>query len=831
MNKYLFSISVIILLCFCLNVSASYAIGKKQQSVFYRFQPRLFDDDWLFKEDSLINASATNFNDTNWRKLSLPHDFAIERQYMDDDMHIGPFVKSIPDSLDTGYIPGGTGWYRKHFKLDKWTMKQRVSISFDGVSECSDVWINGYHLGFHPNAYTPFQYDITPFLKPAGDDNILVVKAFSAGKNSRWYLGAGIYRHVHLIVSGKIYVPKREVQVITHIVDSLKAKINVVFPIQNETSIDKNISFRITLLQNNRIVWTKNQTAKINAGSHRLFNTIGNVVKPVLWSLEHPFLYKLRIDVFNDNNICDSYETHFGIRSLYFSAERGFLLNGKPVELKGACVHHDNGLLGSAAYDAAEIRRVKLLKDNGFNAIRTSHNPPSTIFLDACDQLGMLVIDEAFDMWERPKLSNDYHLFFKEYAAKDITSYIKRDRNHPCVIMWSIGNEINERVDSSGIRITSELVSIVKSLDITRPVTEAICYFWDHEGRDWSETATAFSLLDVSGYNYTVDKYESDHKLFPSRIIVGTETFPREAYNNWHADIQYPFVLGSFVWTGMDYIGEVGVGNTQYINDKITTKLPDSRYWPWFVSYCGDIDIIGGKKPQSFYRDVLWGRSHLELFVHSPIPSGKKEYTSLWGWPDEYAHWNWKGNEGKPLVVHAYTDCDSVRLYLNNVFLTTQKQIEKLTATFIVPYASGELRAEGIKDGKIIANCVLRTTGAPDHFTFSTEKGKITNNPNDLLYVNVNVVDSIGNIVPTATTKLHLSVEGNGRLLASGNAAPDDMKSFRNPNCLCSQGKCLVILQPRRLSGNIVLKVSSDGMPNAKLVIPVIKSSSTYLVK
>ena len=828
MCKHLSMTLAVVLLCICSGVTANAqirtAITKRIQPMLHSFQPRAFDNGWLFSEDSTINASASEFNDTGWRILSLPHDFAIERRYAGDGMHIGPFVKASPDSLATGHIPGGTGWYRKHFKLDEWTMQQRVGIDFDGVAECSDVWINGHHLGFHPNGYMPFQYDLTPYLLPAGNDNVIAVRAYSAGENSRWYFGAGIYRHVQLTVTGKIYIPEWETQVTTPTVDPAKTNINIAFPVQNTTEAAAAVELRLSILHGNKEVWTKNRTVRVESGSLMPVALTAGLLKPELWSIEHPSLYTLKIDVFNKKIKCDSYETTFGIRSLSFSAKQGFLLNGVPVELKGACVHHDNGLLGAAAYDGAETRRVQLLKNNGFNAIRTSHNPPSTAFLNACDRLGMLVIDEAFDMWEKPKRNNDYHRFFKDYAAKDMASYIRRDHNHPCVIMWSIGNEINERADSSGLRITQELISVVRSLDTTRPVTEAVCSFWDHPGRSWNATAPAFALLDVSGYNYMASEYENDHNTYPSRIMVGTETFPMKAYDDRQADIRHPYVLGDFVWTGMDYIGEVGIGNVQYVDNNDNTKHAATRPWPWFLSYCGDIDITGGKKPQSFYRDVVWGRSHLELLVHSPIPEGMKENVSMWGWPDEYAHWNWQGNEDKMLTVHAYTDCDSVRLYLNNELIATEKPDEKLTATFAVPYAPGELRAVAVKKGREIANRVLQTAGAPDHIELYAEKNSVTNNADDLAYVHIRVVDAEDNVVPTTVVKLHITVEGDGRLLASGNAAPNDMESFRNADCATFLGHCLAILQPKTSGGQMTLRVSSDGLKEKTLSIPVVTS-------
>lgn len=782
---------------------------------------RLFDEDWKFCEDSVVDASGISFDDSSWRTLTLPHDFSIERRYPKDDQHVGPFVKGIKDSVSTGNIPGGTGWYRKRFILDEWTSRQQVGIRFDGVMERSDVWINGHHLGFHPNGYMPFGYDLTPFLNPAGKENLIVVRAFNPGDNSRWYPGSGIYRHVRLAVSGKLFIPDDEVQVQTPEITPARAKVDITFPVRNLTDVEADVVVQFTLVQpDGTAVETKEYPGKIAANGSEPFRLTAEVERPELWSVDSPALYEARIRILSSGETTDFYRTAFGIRSLDFSVDKGLLLNGIPVKLKGACLHHDNGLLGAAAYDGAEMRKVRLLKENGFNAIRTSHNPPSEQFLDACDRLGMLVIDEAFDMWEHPKRDLDYHLFFREHAARDLASFVKRDRNHPSVIIWSIGNEIYERADSSGLRIAAELVSVVKSLDTTRPVTQAICAFWEQKGRVWEESAPAYALLDLGGYNYEIGRYLSDNRTHPFRKMVGTESFPIEALENWQAANLYPFVLGDFVWTGMDYIGEVGIGNFSYTRDDRPYSTP-TRSWPWYLSNCGDLDINGDKKPQSFFRDVVWGRSDLELLVHAPVPAGEREVISKWGWPDELPHWNWRGHEGETLNVRAYSRCDSVRLYLNGKLLETKAVTGKLVAAFDVPFSAGELLAVGIKEGREVVRKSLRTTGRPHHIVLVPEKTTVAADPNDLAFVQVRVVDEEGRVVPDCPARIRFSVEGEGTLLASGNAAPDDMESFRNPACTTYQGKCQVILQPGTKSGTMRLKVSAERMPAVEMEINV----------
>ena len=440
------------------------------------------------------------------------------------------------------------------------------------------------------------------------------------------------------------------------------------------------------------------------------------ITQPSLWSVDNPHLYRATSQIVVKGKIIDSYSVLFGVRTLEFSAEKGFLLNDIPLELKGACMHHDNGLLGSAAFDRAEERRVEIMKANGYNAIRTSHNPPSKQFLDACDRLGMLVIDEAFDMWEHPKNPQDYSNYFKDNWKSDLQSMILRDRNHPSVIAWSIGNEIYERADTSGQRIAGQLVRVVKSLDNSRPVTAAVCLFWDHPGTDWSASEKAFASLDVGGYNYEWKEYENDHKKFPERIMAGTESFPIEAFENWQQVEKDSWVIGDFVWTGMDYLGESGIGHMYYDKKDAAFSMP----WPWYNAWCGDIDITGQKKAQSYFRDVVWGRSKLEMAVHEPMPEGKKEDISYWGWPAEYQSWTWPGEEGKKMQVSVYSRCQEVRLELNGKVIGQKPTSDKTKAysKFEVPYSSGELKAIGLTDGKEVATKIFKTAGKPSHLSY-----------------------------------------------------------------------------------------------------------------
>jgi beta-galactosidase len=534
------------------------------------------------------------------------------------------------------------------------------------------------------------------------------------------------------------------------------------------------------------------------------------VKSPPLWSPESPNLCQAQVEVLINGKVVDTTTTSFGIREIKFSSENGFTLNGAPVKRRGGCLHHDNGPLGSECLDRAEERRVELLKASGYNAIRTSHNPPSTAFLEACDRHGMLVLDEAFDCWERSKNPDDYAKYFKDWWQRDLDAMILRDRNHPCVILWSIGNEINERADESGYVIAKELSEEVRRVDPTRPVTEAICGFWDHPGRQWSDTEKAFTFLDVGGYNYQLGQYERDHQKFPNRIIVGTESYPRDIAEIWRTVQRDPYVLGDFDWTCMDYIGEAGVGSAHLDNDRSV----------FFDSACGDLDLCGFKKAPSFYRDVVWGLSELEVFVHRPIPEGRRETVAGWGWPDELASWSWPGAEGKTLQVNVYSQCDTVRLELNGKEIAT-KQINggRLTARFDVPYAAGELKVVGLKNGKKAATKILRTVGPAKRIRLTADRSTIRADRNDLAYVTVEITDASGNLLPDATNMVHFALSGPGELAAVGSGAPNVLESFRQPQHTAYHGRCLAIVRPQGPSGKITLQAEADGLKPTSITV------------
>ena len=779
----------------------------------------LFDSSWKFYKGDVTNGEKENINDNDWRNVELPHDWSIEDLPNQSDSVVGPFTTKSIGTTATGYTVGGTAWYRKHFSLNNIANK-KVSIYFDGVYMNSDVWINEQYLGNHPYGYTAFYYDLTPYLKQNGE-NILAVRVRNEGKNSRWYSGSGIYRHVWLTITNPIHIEQWGVYITTPKVSETAATINVQTTIIHDGQNTQSLKLRTRILDAKDKVIALAETP-INLLTNQLINNTNPITQsiqlstPHLWSPESPYLYHAVTDVMQGAQLIDHVVTNFGVRSINITAEKGFLLNGKLIELRGGCVHHDNGPLGAATIDRAEERRVQLLKQFGYNSVRTSHNPPSQQFLDACDRLGIIVIDEAFDCWERNKNPQDYSLYFDTSWQRDIDAMVLRDRNHPSVIFWSIGNEINERADAPGLVIAKKLRDEVKHLDSTRPVTEAICFFWDHPGYKWDTTAPAFALLDVGGYNYQWREYENDHTKYPQRIMMGTESFPLEAFENWQRVEQHPYVIGDFVWTAMDYLGETGIGHTALDSN---TKF--AMEFPWFNSWCGDIDLTGGKKPQSYYRDVVWHRSKIEMLVHVPVPEGHKEAVSYWGWPDESLSYTFPGAEGKPMQVHVYTRYSAVRLVLNGKTITEQNVSPqtKLTATFTINYQPGVLKAIGLQNGKAVDSVVLQTAGNPARIRLTADRSQIHASRSDLAYVTAEVLDTKGQLVPNAALRLHFSISGSGEIIATGNANPSDMESMQKPQHETFEGKCLIIIRPKGNTGKIMLKAEGEGLTAGEVVI------------
>ena len=808
---------------------------------------RLFNDDWRFIRDSLVCAEKPDFDDSKWMTVDLPHDFSIMPLPGEDtDEQVGPFSKKAPGKGNgTGHTKGGTGWYRKSFVLDKANEGKTVALKFDGAYMETDVWVNGKKAGINKNGYTPFWFDISSLLNSAGELNTVAVKVDNIGANSRWYSGSGLYRNVHLIVTNPVHVGVWGTKITTPEVSLANAIVDVEVTLQNgkENDVEAELTLNIKD-KKDHVVGTSTQEIVLPANSEKISKSQINVQNPALWSLESPELYEAEVSIEVANKVVEVYTQSFGIRFIEFSATNGFLLNGKHVLLKGGCLHHDNGYLGAAAFERAERRKVELMKANGYNAIRSSHNPLSESFLNACDGLGVLVITEFTDMWENYKNKNDYHRFFNDYWESDLTNMILRGRNHPSIIMWSIGNEIPKKRIADGVRIGEKLAAKVKELDDTRAVTEGVPNFLIHGG--WKNAKNYFETVDVAGYNYMEAAYESDHEQFPDRVIYASESYPKEAYNYWAAAEKFPYVIGDFVWTAMDYIGEVSVGSSTYKKPEDIDKRsfqamdgipeginPDlvfdmmakmsSTTWPAYLSWCGDLDLMGDKKPQGLYRDVLWGRSRLEVNVHEPIPEGLVEDISPWGWPRELPVWDWKGCEGKPLQVRVFTKSPQIKLQLNGKTIG-EKSIsadDQYIAVFEVPYQPGEITAIALKEGKEIARKTLSTPTEAVAIKLTADRDVIKVNRNDLSFVKIEVVDKDGQVILMDPVKIKIDVSGNGELIGSGNANPSDMACVNNIEMNTFRGKAQAIIRPFEKKGEISISVSSDGLKSGELKVVV----------
>jgi beta-galactosidase len=791
-----------------------------------------FNSDWRFHRGDAPGAEATAFDDSTWRVLDVPHDWSIEDlpEPSDPDsgaiwvegsepIRTGPFdMYATEGQTATGWTVGGIGWYRKSFNRPP-LPNGKAELRFEGVYMNCDVWLNGEHLENHPYGYTEFAFDLTPRL--IDGRNTVVVRVNNSGRNSRWYSGSGIFRKVWLSVAGELRIPAHGVFVATPEVSKDAATVKVEITVESAETTTKRANVRVRVVDMNGAIASVIQSpVSIRGGRGTAVCTL-QLKNPRLWSPSDSQLYRAEVLLEQDRKVVDSTAVELGIRKVEIDTT-GLRINGERIKLRGGCVHHDNGPLGSACIPRAEERRIEILKANGFNAIRTSHNPPSTDFLNACDRVGMLVIDEAFDCWEAGnKNPEDYHLYFKDWWQRDLESMILRDRNHPCVILWSIGNEINERAEPRGIEIGKALAAHAHTLDPTRKVTAAICHPWDHPKQTWNDMQPAFTYLDVAGYNYQWEEYKSDHAKYPERIMVGTESFPNQAFQNWSAVENNSWVLGDFVWTAIDYLGESGIAHSSISNG----QGPDSfvEPYPWFNSYCGDIDLIGNKKPQSYFRDVVWRRSKVEMAVQRPVPEGWTERISRWGWSDELRSWTWPGFEGKPLKVRVYTRGDRVKLLLNGTEVGSKDLADKdaLQAEFSLAYAPGELKAVAYENGQEIGSISFSTVGKPHKLVLSADRTKMRPNRDDLSFVSVQVVDEQGQVVPDAIVPISFSVSGVGEIAAVGNANPKNIASFRQPKRETFHGTCMIVVRPAGRAGVIEVRGEAAGLHGAALQLQV----------
>ncbi|WP_192901931.1 beta-galactosidase GalB [Mucilaginibacter psychrotolerans] len=778
-----------------------------------------FDKGWKFHLGDVKDADQASAADKDWRSLNLPHDWSIE----------GTFNKDNPATPEGGALPGGIGWYRKTFTVPLASKGKQVYIDFDGVYQHSDVWVNGHHLGFRPNGYISFWYELTKYLNYGGVNVIAVKVDNSQQPNSRWYSGSGIYRNVWLVTTNPVAIDHWGTYVTTPNVSTKSAVVNIDIKVKGEP--DPRYYKLITTLYDaqGKPVKTASADVKFTKDSTVSVNQKLLIANPKLWSVTTPYLYKAvsklyRISMLANEPLAyiDTYTTPLGIRTFEFDADKGFILNGKPMKILGVCDHHDLGSLGSAINTRALERQLQILKGMGVNGIRTSHNPPAPELLDLCDKMGFIVMDEAFDMWKQEKTKYDYHLFWDEWHRKDLEDQILRDRNHPSVFIWSIGNEIGEqysKTDTVGRVIARELAGIVRSLDKTRPITSA--------NNDPSVTSNiiASGALDLIGYNYHENEYAGFHKRYPGKKFIATETtsgletrgyydmpsdsiriwpsqwdkpFVREgnnvsAYDNvrppwgstheatWKVMKKYDMLSGMFVWTGFDYLGE-----------------PTPYSWPSRSSYFGIVDLAGFPKDIYYMYQSEWtNKTVLHIFPH----------------------WNWEA--GKTVDVWAYyNNADEVELYLNGKSVGIKKKTgDDLHVMWRLKYEPGTLKAVSRKNGKVVLTKEIHTAGTPAKIELTADRSNIKADGKDLSFVTVRILDKDGNVVPDADNLVNFKLTGVGTIASVDNGDPVSHDPFKAHYRKAFHGLALAIVQGKELRGTITLTATSAGLAPATVVI------------
>lgn len=794
----------------------------------------LFDRGWRYlsgKFMTFFGQDLHNVDESRWKAIDLPHDAVI-------GLERNP---SNPSGMAGGYTPNSMLYYCKEFDCPEEWRNKEVIAEFEGVYMNAEILLNGNLIVSHPYGYTSFFAELTPYLKYGRKNVLLVTVNNLAQANSRWYAGSGIYRHVRLHVGELVHIRPWQFKVCTPEVSAESAEICFSANLTNLTGSAQQVSIRYDISE-------KGTGVKVLSGQITPLYLMEKgdtsveysvqLKNPKLWDIDSPNLYEAAYEVLSDKGeVLDSGSVTFGIRSISFDSKNGFQLNGRTVKMKGGCIHHDHGPLGAAAFDDAEERRVRILKDAGFNAIRCAHNPPSVAFLDVCDRLGMLVVDEAFDCWRLGKNPFDYHLCFSDWWKRDLDSMIDRDYNHPSIVVWSVGNEVIERDGrSGGVEICRMLADHAHSKDPSRPVTiacndiVALSADDDVEDANWAanlkgnvidkendlfgdKTRDVFASLDIAGYNYLIKRYGYDQGKFPDRVIMGTETFPHTHYDNWKETMAHDNVVGDFVWTSFDYLGEAGIGKVEY-----DEQDGWGGAYPWFYANCGDFDICGTKRPQSYYRDIVWDQREKPFIgVYDPRFHGRKIVLKEWAWEPVQEGYSFPGCEGMETLVDVYSQYDEVELFVNGKSYGRKPAGDgsKCIAQFTITYEPGELTAIAYQDGMEKSRETVRTTGAPAKILLEPEDCSFCK---ELIYVRVEAVDQNGERVPYAENEIQFSCTGSAEIIAVGNGNPITEESFTADHRKAYEGRALVILR-RKGEGSVALTASSDGLEGTSVTL------------
>ncbi len=782
-----------------------------------------FDASWRFHLGDVADGQAPTLDDGAWRVLNLPHDWSIEGEFREDH----------PSGWGGGYLPGGIGWYRKAFRLAEDDRGRSVSILFDGVYKNCDVYLNGQHLGFHPYGYTSFHYDLTPHLRYGDEENVLAVRVDdSTQPDSRWFSGAGIYRHVWMIVTDPLHVPIWGTFVRTHKMNDQVTRVDIVTQVRNDSAHEQRFLLETRVLDPQGQVAAEHVPHAAAPRDLRQSAAPGETVTlrqrlfvhdPQLWSVETPVLYTVQTEIKVDGAIVDSYETPFGVREICFDADQGFLLNGERVKINGVCLHHDGGCVGAAVPDRVWERRLEILREMGCNGIRSSHYPPAPEFLDMCDRMGFLVMDEICDEWRIGKVPYGYHKYFDEWHEADLRSMLHRDRNHPSVVLWSVGNEIPEQSWPEGVEVLRRLVEIVHEEDPSRPTTSAC----DNISSPNPATLEFLDLLDVVGYNYVDRWYEHqelyygpDRHQFPQRRMIGSENISLPGVRGdytleqtggwwgnyytrminveqlWKFTAMHDYVAGDYMWTGIDYLGEAR--------------------WPNKNSVSGVIDMCGFPKDGYYFFQSQWTK---EPVLHLA------------------PHWSWRGQEGRFIPVICYTNCETVELFLNGRscgiksyafprpgmegldwsprFNRPRPTTADLHLAWDVPYEPGVLKAVGRKGDEVVCEYTVVTAGPATRLLMCADRDDLAADGSDVVHLTVRVVDAQGNTVPDASDLVRFEVDGPARLLGVDNGDPACHDSFLAPERRAFHGLCLAIVQMGETEGEVVIRAQAEGLEPA----------------
>lgn len=772
--------------------------------------------DWYIKD----------FTSDEFKNIDLPHDYVVTAGRAADAVGGGR----------NGYFKTGVAKYVKYLTLDE--APGHYILNLDGAYSCARIYVNEALLAMHPHGYTPYLLDISDEVIRGGINKIAVITD-PMMPSTRWYSGGGLYRDVFLWTGGAVRVEPWDTFITTPTASEASATVKVNYDIAAD--LDTQATVKATVLDaNGTAVATASCTTDVCADKKTPCELTMTVKDPALWALETPTLYTLSTEITVDGEVTDTANDTFGIRTFTMDAVNGFLLNGKPVKMRGGCIHHDHGVLGAASFPAAEARKVRNLKAAGFNALRIAHNPPSLALLEVCDREGIIVMDEAFDMWNMKKTDRDYHLFFREWYERDLSYMVLRDRNHPCVFSYSIGNEIVERDGcSDGYAWSRTLSDIVRRYDATRPVTSGVCMVarlnrqdptdapeylaqprifdrvgtpgkWDTYDAWCSHTPKFMEPMDIVGYNYLYKYYEKDHELYPDRVMWGSETHALHFYDDWTLTAKLPYVLGNFTWTAHDNLGEAGTGRWMWARDGVMTGLSVGPY-PWRSCYQGDLDLCGYRRPQSYFREAVWlGNTAPRIFTTHPEHYGEGFTGTTWHWYDVHETWTFgDAYIGKPVKCDVYTDADEIVFTLNGREVGKAAPV-KGTATLDIPYERGTLTASAYKNGVCVSTHSLETTTAPTAITVSAERESIAADRRDLAYFQISAADAEGRLVYEYDGELQCTVTG-GELMGIFSGNPCNEDDYGSNKCHAFAGRALAIVRTAE-PGNIEITVHADGL-------------------